>query len=175
MNPQELKRQTQYGDKPVPDWYRPPMGTKGNKAALKHGAHSPDAIKQQAVEIRQELLSKLPFLAEEQFAIAFELFCTACAEVELLSDWIWSVREGRTEAYHRDPNHPKTGVQAVPEYLQREYGLAVQRAQKMAQDLGLDPIGFAKLAKELGWAENLAGQRVNDLVSRGRQLRRGGK
>ncbi len=145
-----------------------------NRVAVRHGARSPGVIAAEAERVRGELAERFEILGDPMFAGAFERCCQAQALANMLSDYIWGVIEGTAEAYHPDPRHPRTGVMGVPQHLLTEYNRAQQNAQKFAQDCGLDPIGFAKLVKELGWAKHLAGSGgVQSLVQRGRELQAG--
>ena len=130
----------------------------GNKIALRHGIGSPSVVAERAQEIQASLQEHFPFLGDPMFTDSFERCCSAQARVSLLSNYI-------------DTKVSEEGVESVAAYLWTELSRAESNAQKFAQDCGLDPIGFAKLAKELGWAKQLAGNQVASLVSRGKQLR----
>ena len=129
-------------------------------------------IAQEAERVRGELADRFEVLGDPMFATALERCCSAQARANLLSDYIWSVVEGTVEAAPRR-GKPQTGVEGVPEYLWGELSKAEANAAKFAQECGLDPTGFARIAKELGWAKHLAGRGLSELVSRGRELRKG--
>lgn len=145
----------------------------GNKVAVSHGGGSPAVIAERADAIRAQLAERFEFLGDEIFADAFRRCCVAQARANLLSEYIWDVVEGRVDARPGRKGGNTTGVEAVPAYLWTEVTRAEANAAKFAQECGLDPTGFARIAKELGWAKQLAGNKVNDLMATGKELRRG--
>ncbi len=130
----------------------------GNKVSMRHGLHSAEMVAAATSQVQEYLQEHFPFLGDPMFADSFARCCSAQARVNILSKYISEkVEEG--------------GVEAVPTSLWDILSRAETNAQKFAQDCGLDPIGFAKLAKELGWAKQLAGNQVAALVSKGKELR----
>lgn len=145
----------------------------GNKLAVTHGTQSAELVAARAEEIRVELGRRFEFLGDPVFGEAFERYCQAQARALMLSEYIWDVVEGRQESRPERRGAATTGVGGVPKHLWTELARAESNAQKFGQELGLDPTGFARIAKELGWAKQLSGSRVSDLMSKGRELRRG--
>jgi hypothetical protein len=123
--------------------YSWPPFEKGNMVAARHGAFSERVIEQRAAEIRSYLTSSFPYLAEETFNEALLRYCRAEARSRMLHQYVMDVAE-------------TDGVQAVRPYLWTETSRAESNAQKFAQDLGLDPMGHARIARDLGWAKQLA-------------------
>lgn len=144
----------------------------GNLESVHHGTLSARLVSAKTEEIRSELIERFPLLADPMFADSFERCVSAQARATMLNDYIWGVVEGTIQARSRQ-GFPSTGIEAVPAYLWGEVTKAEGNAAKFAQDCGLDPIGFAKLAKELGWAKQLSGSNVAGLMTTGRELRRG--
>ena len=151
---------------------RPPFGV-GNRMSVTHGAWSERSIAETAEEIRAELLERFDFLADPLFQPAIERYLRPAARARRLNDWVEAVMDGEIEARPERKGGATTGVDAVPQRVWQALSQAESAAQKFAQDCGLDPIGFARIAKELGWAKQLSGQKVADLASKGRELRRG--
>lgn len=152
-------------------WESKPAFGKGNTMAMTHGAFADSVVSARAEEIRAELLERFDFLADEMFQPAIERYLRPAARARILNDWVDGVMAGEIEV--RDRGAGSTGIAAVPERVWRALNQAETAAQKFAQDCGLDPIGFARVAKELGWAKQLGQNRVQDLASKGRELRRG--
>ncbi len=67
------------------------------------------------------------------------------------------------------------GVAAIPDTVMQAYIRLATLGQKIAQDLGMDPTGYAKLAKDFGWAKKLHTERLEELQARGAALRSGTK
>lgn len=151
---------------------RPPFGA-GNTMAVTHGAYSERNIAETAEEIRGELLERFDFLADPMFQTAIERYLRPAARARRLNAWVEAVMDGEIEARPERKGGATTGVDAIPQRVWQALNQAETAAQKFAQDCGLDPIGFARIAKELGWAKQLSGQKVADLASKGRELRRG--
>jgi hypothetical protein len=146
---------------------RPPRGyswapfQEGNLVGARHGTRSKRLVSAKANTIRERLRAVFPIVASDLFAESFERYCTAQARYEMLDDYVMEKAE-------------REGVEAVRPYLWTETTRAAANAQKFAQDCGLDPIGFAKLAKELGWAQHLrdmVGRKsLQELMERGRAI-----
>jgi hypothetical protein len=137
--------------------YSWPPFEKGNTAAARHGAFSDRMIEERAAEIRAYLLGSFPYLAEDTFAEAMIRYCRAEARARMLHEYVMGLAE-------------RDGVEAVRPYLWTETSRAESNAQKFAQDLGLDPMGHARIARELGWAKQLAAGRAAAGVEKLRRL-----
>lgn len=139
----------------------------GNLLAVKHGAGSKRLVAARAAEVREQLLEAHEFLAQPIFMEALERYCRVEARAQMLDGYV--VEKAVTE-----------GVESVPPYLWTEATRADALAQKAAQDCGLDPTGFARAARDLGFATSLrqrmAAPAASRLAAEGRRLRglRGG-
>jgi hypothetical protein len=89
---------------------------------------------------------------------AIERYCRAEARSRILHGYCMKVSLER-------------GVEQVPAYLWGEASRAEANAAKFGSDLGIDPAGRARLAKDLGWASHLAGDQLAGLASEGRRVR----
>lgn len=181
MEPQTIVRKDgsvaqTYGDKRGYSW--PPFEKgntlgrkfeKGNTLGVRHGANSEAILSERASELRERLLETYEFLGAPVFNEALERYVRAEARSQLLHDWAMKVASGQIRTA-RVKSRPQTGIEAVPPYIWSEISRAESNAQKFAQDLGLDPIGLARIAKELGWAKQLAAGRVQDRIESLRRL-----
>lgn len=138
-------------------WGKSEPFEKGNQAAVKHGARSVQVVSAKAQEILEQLMAEYPFVTELH-GEAVERYCRTEARGQLLSNHIMQVVK-------------EEGVEAVAPYLWTEATRADGVSQKLAQDLGLDPAGLARLAKDFGWAKHLAGESLSALRQQGQQLR----
>lgn len=134
----------------------------GNLAAVKSGSQSPRLVTERAQAIREMLLEQHEFLAEPIFFEALERYCRIEARARMLDAYVVAKVESE-------------GVESVPKTLWTEATRADMGAQKAAQDLGLDPTGFARAARDLGFAKSLNQQfgakRLTQLGEAGRELR----
>lgn len=152
------------------DWVpRPaqPFG-QGNVAAVTHGVGSPALVAEKADEIQGQVARLFPFLGNELFSPAYQRFYRAEAVARMLFEYAMQVVEGEKES--RSRKGLTWGVEAAQPTMEL-YIKAEAMAQKAAQDCGFDPIGLARLYKELGWAKQLAGDSVKDLMGKGREIR----
>jgi hypothetical protein len=107
---------------------RPPFEP-GNDAALTHGTYSAAAIGVRAEQVRDELLTYAPYLNEDRFFPAIHRYLTACAREQLAHDALMAC-----------------GMEAKGATRLLEVATAAARlAAKLGSDLGLDPIGHAKI------------------------------
>src|SRR5580658_276289 len=81
-----------------PDWYRPPMATPGNTAALVHGAYSPAVIGEQAKVFHAVILEDAPWCAEDQYRLAVDLASEMLAAAHLA---FAALRDGKAKATPR--------------------------------------------------------------------------
>lgn len=163
-------------DPDKPDWYRPPKPYEArNLAAVTHGTRSEAVKAAKNFEIRSRLMDEIPILTDPMFVEAFDRCVEATVIASMLGDWIFDVIAGLQESRSTSEKEerPTTGVEAVPKHIWDAYDKAQKNAAKFAQDCGLDPIGFARLAKELGWAKQLAGNGLENLRATGAAIRQG--
>jgi hypothetical protein len=141
---------------------RPPF-EKGNKAAvgntvaLRHGGNSPRAIAERAVEVHDAILTVAPWLDEPQFAPAVARYLAAAAREALLHEHIVRVTE-------------EHGAGKVPPRVWEQATAATRLAGKLGQDLGLDPIGAARLKAVAANAE-ISLVSLAELSAEGRRVR----
>jgi hypothetical protein len=101
----------------------------GNDAALTHGTYSQAAVAVRAEQVRDELLTFAPYLNEDRFYPAIHRYLTACAREQLAHDALMT-----------------RGMEAKGSTRLLEVATAAARlAAKLGSDLGLDPIGHAKI------------------------------
>ncbi len=145
----------------------------GNTVSVRHGGFSDRLVSERAKQVRALLFENYPYLADDVFAEALERYCRAEARAQMLHEWIMAVVEGSVEVAPRN-GRPRTGVEAVPPYLWSEASRAEANAQKFGQDIGLDPIGHVRIARDLGLVARLRGQPgggVEALARKGNALR----
>ncbi len=128
----------------------------GHRVSVKHGAFSDAIVSAHAEEVRGALVELAPWVVESDRA-AVERYCRAEGRARILHDYCMKVSLDR-------------GVESVPAYLWGEASRAEANAAKFGSDLGLDPAGRARLAKDLGWASHLAGDQLAGLQAEGRRL-----
>jgi hypothetical protein len=133
----------------------------GHTLSLRHGAFSDRTISARALEIRELLLERYPYLADDAFMEAVQRYTRAEARALLLHTFIMEKVES-------------DGVEAVRPYLWAEARGADALAQKCGQDCGLDPAGHAKIARDLGMAASVRGQhaalQLERLTAEGQRL-----
>lgn len=134
----------------------------GHTLSVRHGTRSQRLVAARAEQVRAELLEHFDFLASEVFAEALERYCRVEARARMLDEYV--VEKALSE-----------GVESVKPYLWTEATRADALAQKAAQDCGLDPTGFARAARDLGFAKSLTHRAhaasAADLASQGSALR----
>ena len=104
----------------------------GHRLSLIHGADSARAIEAKAAEVHDELLSIAPYLAEDKFIPAVNRYLQAAAREALLDRHIQAVSAEK-------------GAGAVSSRLWEQATAATRLAAKLGSDLGLDPIGHARI------------------------------
>lgn len=143
-----------FGDRRGYTW--PPFEP-GNTKSLKHGAFSPRSIAARSELVQEALLDVCPWLIDVDTE-AIARYCRAEARARMLHEHVMRVAD-------------ESGVEAVPAYLWTEASRAETNAQKAGQDLGLDPTGRLKIAKDAGLAKHFAGANVGKLVAEGAAIR----
>jgi hypothetical protein len=127
----------------------------GNVAALVHGANSERAIAAKAAEVHGELLTLVPYLAEEKFLPAVSRYLQAAAREALLHTHITTLSAEK-------------GPGAVPARVWEQATAAARLAAKLGSDLGLDPIGHARI-RALSAGAGVAEASLADLAAEGRR------
>ena len=142
----------------VEPWRRDPNPYKpGNVEALVHGAESPRVIEGRAAQVHQQLTTVAPWLVEEHYAPALARYLRACAREELLHQHI--------ERVTADGD-----VARVPVRLWEGVTAAARLAAKLGSDLGLDPLGHARLKAMTGTAA-LTEASLAEVLAAGRATR----
>lgn len=136
---------------------RHPPFEPGHTLSLKHGARSPRVIAARAVEVHEDLIAHAPWLAEDHFLPAVARYLDAAATESLLMDHVRAVSEAQ-------------GVGKVPSRTWEQLTAARRLAAKLGADLGLDPIGHARLRAVAAQAEG-AIQSLADLAAQGAAIR----
>lgn len=135
---------------------RPPFEP-GNTAHLTHGARSERAIAEKAEQVRSELLDHCPWLADDHFAPAVDLYLRACTRERLLHEHICKVSAEK-------------GPGALPVRVWEGSTAASRLAWQLGDQLGLSPAGHARL-KVLAGAAISTEASIADLAERGRAIR----
>jgi hypothetical protein len=141
----------------TPPRTRHPDFESGNTLALIHGADSARAIEAQATVVHEELLSIAPYLAEEKFIPAVHRYLRAAAREALLDGHIADVSAEK-------------GPGAVSSRLWEQATAATRLAAKLASDLGLDPIGHARI-RALSTGADLGQASLDTIAADGRAAR----
>ncbi|MGA7419287.1 MAG: hypothetical protein WBW80_14930 [Acidimicrobiales bacterium] len=127
----------------------------GNTFSLVHGADSPRAIAERAEEIHGALLDAAPYLDEPRFLPAVSRYLQAAAREALLHQHIVDTSDAK-------------GPGAVSSRLWEQATAAARLSAKLGSDLGLDPLGHARIrALSVGAEATQAG--LSDLRERGRK------
>jgi hypothetical protein len=136
--------------------YSWPTATPGDRIALKHGANSARSIAAKAEEVHAELLTVAPYLAEPKFIPAVHRYLTAAAREALLDAHIQSVSAEK-------------GVGAISPKVFEQATAATRLAARLGSDLGLDPIGHARIRALSTGAEATEASLVDRLADVARQ------
>jgi hypothetical protein len=129
----------------------------GNTLALTHGASSPAKIAERAELVHAQLLEYAPYLDEPRFMPACQRYLDAAARESLLNGHIQAVAAEK-------------GTGAVATRVWEQATAAARLAAKLGSDLGLDPIGHARIrALSSGAAASEAS--LADLAAEGRAIR----
>ena len=131
----------------------------GNLESVRHGAYSPRLIAAKADEVHNEILAVAPWLDREEFLPAVNRYLRAAAREALLHDHVTRLSAQK-------------GAGAVSPRVWEQVTAATRLAAKLATDLGLDPIGHARLRAVAGAAEVTA-LTLADLAESGRRIREG--
>jgi hypothetical protein len=142
--------------KAVEDWSRPAFEP-GNLAKVTSGARSPRVIAERAEHVHAELLTYAPYLDEDRFIPAVRRYLHAASREALLDDHIREVCDEK-------------GAGAVSSRTWEQVSAAARLAAKLGSDLGLDPIGHAKI-RALSASAGASEQSLGDLAAAGARVR----
>lgn len=148
---------SQHGSDRAARGYSWPPFQPGHTLSMVHGATSPRAIADRAEQVHAELLAVVPYLAEPKFAPAVARYLAAAAREALLHEHIQAVSAER-------------GAGKVPARMWEQATAATRLAAKLGSDLGLDPIGHARIRALSAGAEATEAT-LADLVAEGRTIR----
>ena len=137
----------------TPAGERHPDFEPGNEFSVTHGAYSERRIAQKAGEVHDALLDVAPYLAESKFLPAVLRYLQAASRESLLHGHIAAVSAGR-------------GPGAVPSRTWEQCTAAARLASKLAEDLGLTPLGHARIRSLSAGAEATEAT-LADLAARG--------
>jgi len=112
----------------------------GNEFSLTHGAYSERRIAQRAAEVHDALLDVALYRAEPKFMPAVSRYLQAAAREALLHGHIAVLAAGR-------------GPGAVPSRTREQANAAARWAARLGSDLGLDPVGHARIRSLVAGAE----------------------
>jgi hypothetical protein len=136
---------------------RHPDFDQGNAAHLVHGANSPRAIAARAEAVHAELLVAAPYLDDDKFLPAVSRYLQAAAREALLHSHIVTLSESK-------------GAGEVPSRVWEQATAATRLAAKLGSDLGLDPLGHARI-RALSAGAQVNESSVEELQRRGAELR----
>ncbi len=120
-----------------------------------HGAESTAVVEAKAAEVRAEIRELVPWLDEPSFLPAVSRWLRAEARALLLHDHIAAVSA-------------ESGAGAVPVRQWEQVTAADRLAAKLGTDLGLDPIGRARIMA-IATAAEVGQATLADLAELGRQ------
>lgn len=119
-----------------------------------HGANSERAIAVRAEQVHAELLSVAPYLDEPKYLPAVSRYLQAAAREALLHEHITRLSAEK-------------GPGAVPSRVWEQATAAARLAAKLGSDLGLDPIGHARI-RALSVSADATEETLRDLIDGGR-------
>lgn len=151
-----------FGEPRWPGDSRPPFApgnqlAVGNTSTLVHGATSPRAIAERAELVHGQLLQHAPYLAEPKFLPAADRYLKAAAREALLHAHIERVSADK-------------GPGAVPARVWEQATAAARLAAKLGSDLGLDPIGHARI-RALSAGADVSEASLADMAAEGKAIR----
>src|SRR5664280_988312 len=129
----------------------------GNDLSTVHGANSPRAIATRAQEVHADLLAAAPYLDQPQWMPAVNRYLEAAARESLLHHHIATLSESK-------------GAGAVPSRVWEQATAATRLAAKLGSDLGLDPVGHARI-RALSAGASVDEAAIADLQRRGAEIR----
>lgn len=130
----------------------------GNRVAERHGGFGQQRVSEVAAELHRELLEACPWVTNLD-GEAVDRYLRAESRSRLLHAHVLRVTAEK-------------GLDAVKPYLWGEVTKAENNAARFASDLGLDPAGRARLARDFGGgAAGFASGDLKSLAAEGRRLR----
>ncbi|MDA8289954.1 MAG: hypothetical protein M0014_16185 [Actinomycetota bacterium] len=153
----------------APRGYRWEDAKPGNLLAVRHGARSERLVSERAAQVLDELRETYAWLIDAD-VVVLDVLCRAKARHDALADYVEGVIEGTVEAYPRK-GFPQTGIEAVPDRTWQQLSRETRTIIDAAAKLGFTATDRAQLMKDTGMARHFGGERVAQLVERGRQLR----
>jgi hypothetical protein len=130
----------------------------GNVLALTHGAQSGRAIEARAAEVHEQLLELAPWCDRPHFLPSVSRYLQAAAREALLHSHIVRLSADK-------------GPGAVPARVWESATAATRLAHTLAGDLGLTPLGEARLRAVAGTAA-VTELSLADLMAQGAEIRR---
>jgi hypothetical protein len=130
----------------------------GNSLALTHGAQSERAIAAKAAEVHEQLLELAPWCDRPHFLPSVNRYLQAASREALLHSHIVRLSADK-------------GPGAVPARVWESATAATRLAHNLAGDLGLTPLGEARLRAVAGTAA-VTEVTLADLMAEGRQIRK---
>lgn len=131
----------------------------GNTLSVRHGAYSAVVIAERAKSVHAELLQHAPYLDEPRFYPAVQRYLSAAAREALLDGHIQQVCAEK-------------GAGAVPARVWEQVTAAARLAAKLGSELGLDPLGHARIrALSAGAESSEASASLAELSAEGRRIR----
>ncbi|HEX3842657.1 MAG TPA: hypothetical protein VHU85_17835 [Acidimicrobiales bacterium] len=126
--------------------------------AIKNGARSDRAVDLVAEEVHATIREVAPWLAEDHFAPSVHRYLRAAAREQLLDQFIASTVEAK-------------GAGKVPSRTWEQATAATRLAHTLASDLGLTPLGEARLRAIAGTAA-INELSLADLMAEGAEIRK---
>lgn len=127
----------------------------GNIVALKHGARSERAVEAVAAQVHETIRDVAPWLDAPQFAPAVHRYLRSAAREQMLDQYISEIVAAK-------------GAGKVPSRTWEQCTAATRLANTLAADLGLTPVGHARLRAIAGSAAATE-LTLADLVAQGEQ------
>jgi hypothetical protein len=124
-------------------------------AHLVHGASSERVVAERADEVHSELLQVAPYLNEDKFIPAVNRYLQAAAREALLHEHITALSAER-------------GPGAVASRVWEQATAATRLAAKLGSDLGLDPLGHARI-RALSVGASAGEGALERMAARGRE------
>ena len=155
-----------HGD--VGDWkpdfvdQRPPFG-KGHTINQVHGAQNPRDVAMRAIRIRDQALEN-PAMPEHMRSEPFRASVEAWARTEAMASLLWDYIIGLGP---EDMMTARLGGTKAPIDL---WQILEQRAATMRARLGLDPVSYAKIIKDLGLTERRIEDSLEKLAGHGAEI-----
>jgi hypothetical protein len=134
------------------------------------GRYAAPRVREKAAEIRAILADEFPGI-EDLSVPTVELFCQELATAFLYHEVVMEYADGKSRKVNGEV---RTGIEACPEAFLRAATQANLAAAKLAQDLGLDLTGRARLLKDEAMARALLGTQgagLRGIAERGRRQR----